>query len=335
MSIKASSLINLDVYSINEGKQIASIKDIIYDPTSQRVLALLLDYGSLLVDPHVLLIDDIRSFGKDAVMIDSAEDMRSTADVDEVISRIAKDNIYLTKTKIITNEGINLGYVSDIYFNPLTGRVEEFEVQKSVNDITSDKHRIKISDILKSGEDATIVKGIVAEKLKKQIQTTPLLTTNSFFNSLKKMLTNTAEKVKQEFNYYKDTRQDVKEAGIRSDAKKDLKKLWTKVEQPFAHYSHEIARIKKSSTKKLAATQKLPLQFNNQIATLKNEDNKEKQKQDVVGKFLTKNILTKEDKVIGKRGEMITNKLLSQAEREGLLDQILNNNTIQPLYSDL
>jgi uncharacterized protein YrrD len=53
-------------------------------------------------------------------------------------------------------------------------------------------------------------------------------------------------------------------------------------------------------------------------------------KEEVVGKYLTKNILSRRDEIIGKRGDIITHELLNKAEQNGVLDQFIKFSASAP-----
>lgn len=75
--------------------------------------------------------------------------MRKPADAEPSVADIARHEHYLTQTRIITEKGVDIGSVNDIYFND-SGDVKEIEV--------SDNKRIKIKDIITIGQDVTIVR---------------------------------------------------------------------------------------------------------------------------------------------------------------------------------
>lgn len=310
--IKTTDIIGLDVITINEGKKVASIKDVIYDQGAQKILALLLDEGGLFVDPHVILLSDIKNVGKDALMIQSAEDIRSTADVDKIIRTIAKDKIFLTKTRMVTTGGENLGNISDLYFDPFTGNVTEIEFIQSLNNLASAKKRVKIHDIVSVGQDATVVKAEILEDIEKSGNLEKTSTkTSTIWQQIKDLLTTTAQKAQGE----------------------------SSLQNNFRYTAHEIKKPKDKSN-----SGKRIEQFNHQL-TLNREEildrynqarNRinDRRKQDAVGKYLTKTILSRKDEVLGKRGDMVTNKLLIAAEKDGIVDQILKNTTDEPLSKE-
>lgn len=169
MLIKGTDVIGLNVFTLDKGEKIEDVDDIIFDPKENKVRALLVKSKGLLSDSKVILLDDIKSIGKDAVIINSEEALKNASDVPEPVSSIANDGVYLTKTKIVTEDGMNLGNVSDIYFDSKTGQVEEIEVsQGGLKNIQEGTKRIKVSDIITVGKDAIIVKGYAKEVFEKQ-----------------------------------------------------------------------------------------------------------------------------------------------------------------------
>ena len=57
---------------------------------------------------------------------------------------------------------------------------------------------------------------------------------------------------------------------------------------------------------------------------------KDKRENNATGKFLTKTILVSNDQVLGHRGEMVTHKLINDARRFGVEDQVYGNITENP-----
>lgn len=167
MKVRASHVIGLNVLTLDEGKEIATVKDVIYDPKDNKVKALLIDGGGWFADAKVIRIEDVKSIGRDDVVVQRALAIRKATDVGRKVAHIAKNDTYLTKTTVITEAGTKLGQVSDIYFDSKTGAVSEFEVTQGIG---SGKKQIKIRDLVTVGTDATIVKAYTEEKFQEQAQ---------------------------------------------------------------------------------------------------------------------------------------------------------------------
>lgn len=70
--------------------------------------------------------------------------------------------------------------------------------------------------------------------------------------------------------------------------------------------------------------------------TIKTQVNQNKKpinptKQGVIGKYLTKNIFSKDKKVIGLKGNLISDEIATEAEKEGLLAQLEENSSNWPI----
>lgn len=156
--IKGSDVLGLKVISVLEGKELHPVNDIIYDPALNKVTALLIDKGGWFSDARVIAIEDVQSIGEDAVIIESSDRVRPASSVNQRTANIARDDINLTKTRIITDKGTDVGTITDIFFDS-NGNVTEFEVSQGMfSTVQSGKKRIHVSDIITIGVDATVVK---------------------------------------------------------------------------------------------------------------------------------------------------------------------------------
>lgn len=170
MLIKAGDVIGLKVVTLDEGKEVDKVHDVVYDPKENRVRALVIDEGGWFSDAKVLMVEDIYSIGKDAVVIDSEDRIHTASDVNERVASITGEDQKLTKTKVITENGINLGAVSDILFDTKTGKVEEFEVSQGLKNLQSGKKTVRIDQVMTVGEDVTVVKAGAEQQIRAQAE---------------------------------------------------------------------------------------------------------------------------------------------------------------------
>lgn len=159
MTRKATTLIGLPVMTLDSGKQVEKVTEPLYDPQGQKITGLLVEEGGWFKDAKVILFDDISSIGNDAVMIPSEQSIKKASDISETVSQIAKNDVYLTKNKIVTENGKELGTISDVFFDDRTGTVEAFEVSQGLKDAGVGRKRVTTNQIKTVGEDALIVSG--------------------------------------------------------------------------------------------------------------------------------------------------------------------------------
>lgn len=335
MLLKATDIIGKKVLSVLEGKEFAEVDDIVYDPQENKVKALLIDPGGWFSDAKVVLFEDVQSMGKDDILVESEKVVKKASDVSKKISGITNDNKHLTHTKIITEDGTKLGRVTDILFDPKTGKVEEFEVSKGgLLDFASGKKRVHVSDIITVGTDATIVKGYAKLEVEKQkggvvgALDTAAQRSQTVFNEIRSEVSSTTQRMQRQAkksDYGRKYIQGTQKQGqkVARDARSETENMIEDLRQRFQEVKNnpetqniidriqteilELEEMMRSGTKKASKT----------IL--------EQRKKDALGKYLTKNILLRNDKILAKKGSLITNKLLKQAEKSKVLDQVLGN----------
>lgn len=260
MLMRASKVLGLPVFTVNDGKKIIRVEDVMYDPFQNRIEALLASKGGWFTESRVILFSDLLGIGEDAALINSASMIKKVTEVSKNLEIIAKNDTYLTSTRIITEDGRELGRVSDIFFDTSTGRVEEFEVsQGTFRNWKEGKKKVKITDIVSIGKDATIVRVNKADLLPDD-----------------KAIHNTDDKKQT------DTQQ------------------------------------------KIIVTAPPPKEYISQPVDMSSGVHNDR-KRYAVGQYLTKNILTENDKIFAREGDMVTYRLLQLAEEEGVADQVYDN----------
>jgi uncharacterized protein YrrD len=293
MLIQASKIIGKKVITMSDGKEVSEVKDLVYDPRENHVSAILVDDGGWFSDAKVIAFSDITSIGSDAVMINDEQRIREAKEINQRVSNIARDDQYLTKTKVMTESGESLGEVTDLFFDGDNGRVEEFEVtQGQLQTIKSGKKRIKVQDILTIGEDATIVRNQVLGELEEQekqggamgvIEESKQKLSQGFEEVKEKIDTETSESRYRDPNTLEQ---------LKADAKEEFNKIRGQAEEAFHSAKHDFS---------------------------------ERQRHDAVGKYLTVNVLDGQDQLVAQRGQIVTREVLSKASAAGVENKVISN----------
>ena len=74
---KGKRLVGRPILSLSEGVRVGEVKDIILGSTNESVVGLLVDEGGLFGSAHVVAVDEIESFGRDAVVVTDRSPRRS------------------------------------------------------------------------------------------------------------------------------------------------------------------------------------------------------------------------------------------------------------------
>lgn len=165
---KGKSVIGKPVLSRADGRVLRNVKDVILGAENDSIAGLLVDEGGLLSSSVVVPIDQIASFGRDAVVVQSSESVVA-ADEAPTVKAILDRNQSLLGTRVYTESGDDQGKVSDVYFDETSGRVLGLEVSAgTMGDVTSGRHYLPVEDILGIGPDVLYVRPETAEALEAQ-----------------------------------------------------------------------------------------------------------------------------------------------------------------------
>lgn len=123
--MKASTLKDKPVVSMADGAQVGTVKELLFDTTDFRLLALLLRADS---GESTLPFGAIRSIGSDAIMVESAADTagaKGQAALDA--TRGLED---LMSLSAVNGEGTLLGKVKELEIGDQDGRLTRLEVHR-------------------------------------------------------------------------------------------------------------------------------------------------------------------------------------------------------------
>lgn len=126
---KVTQLIGLPVLSVDEGKQIGEVHDLVVDISHAVIRGLLVSDEAWLSEYRSILFADIFRTGTDAIMLRDASCLQPST-LFELEGYIRFQD--LTDKTIYTETGLYLGKVSDIFFQPLTGELTGYELSDGI-----------------------------------------------------------------------------------------------------------------------------------------------------------------------------------------------------------
>lgn len=152
---KEIKILGLPIYTILDGKRIGKIRDAVVSNAQKKVSALLIE-EEWYKGPSIILFDSVQSMNKDAVMIQSEEEVVSLAK-DEGTEELIKEDIRILGKTVITVDGKFKGELLNFSIDPQTGVVTSCEVKD-----TSNSGSIEVvpgADIVTFGKDVLVVSG--------------------------------------------------------------------------------------------------------------------------------------------------------------------------------
>lgn len=166
--LKGNDFIGMPVVAYDTGEQIKKVKDLIFDGNS-NFLGFLVAENIWLKTAQVLPLHGIKVIGTD-VIIASSQSVIVKADQVPEIREVLARNIVLSGTKIVTEEGRDLGNIIDLYFNKQTGAIEGYEVFGGLfADSYSGRSFVPAPQNLKIGDDVAFVPRAIAEMMEERV----------------------------------------------------------------------------------------------------------------------------------------------------------------------
>lgn len=154
---KGKDMIGKNVVALSTGERVATVNDLVFDHEAARLLALLVDEGGWFRAARVIPLLAVRSFGDDAIVVGSPEDVLAANNLERVPD-ILNDNATLIGTTLMTTDGKNLGRLADMYFDESSGDVIGYDVTGGLfADLSSGRSFVPAEGKLSLGQDVAFV----------------------------------------------------------------------------------------------------------------------------------------------------------------------------------
>ncbi len=155
--LKGNAVLGMPVLSRQDGQKIGSTKDIVIAKDHSRIVAFILEEGGLFSAATAVGMENVVSFGKDAMII---TDSKAVVRVDHFpeVKAIMEDRDGLVGKQVFTESGDLKGKVEDIYFDETTGNIVGLEVEgKFTSKHSNASVQLRPSDIVSIGPDAVVI----------------------------------------------------------------------------------------------------------------------------------------------------------------------------------
>ena len=170
--MKYSQIINSPIVSIESGEKLGRVIDLVINYENGKCLALLIQPEGTFVRKKIVLVDDISSFGDDAVMVQNENFTIPLKSSDEITAIVKKD-IKIVSNKAVTYSGDLLGEVKDYEFDEISFKLTKLFISTGfLKDLVRGELVVVANKIMSIGRDAIIVKdAVVSENIESKRQT--------------------------------------------------------------------------------------------------------------------------------------------------------------------
>jgi uncharacterized protein YrrD len=165
--INGNSVLGKPVLSRADGEKLDTVKDVIVSTDHTRVIALLLNEGNIFSKPTVVPIENVVSFGKDAVVITDKEAVVRADHVPAVAQALDIDQRFSGR-KVFAETGDHKGKLADLYFDEKTGDITGVDVT-DVGGSAKKSVFLEKGDIISLGADAVVISTAGASRLASEV----------------------------------------------------------------------------------------------------------------------------------------------------------------------
>lgn len=161
---RSRDLIGKAVVSADRGEKVGTVSDVLVQPDAGRIAGLVVHTG-LMRSEVVLPFGEIQVLGQDAVVAKSRD---ATVRPSEWAGRAidARRSTRLRHRRVITRSGREVGEISDVYVDEISGALDGYEVETpGFAGLIHHHARLPYSHDLAVGDDAMVVPDDVAETL--------------------------------------------------------------------------------------------------------------------------------------------------------------------------
>jgi uncharacterized protein YrrD len=161
-------IVGLPVIETETGKQISQIEDIVLNIDEAKIYGIITNSAKDLSSEQGISFMNILSLGRDAVMV------RNHSVIQEATAFFEVTTIYYIKElfekEIVTEEGLRLGILVDVFFDTSTGEMKSYQISDSIiSDLLYGRKKMPIPKIQVIGKDKVIVPGTMKTLLYTEI----------------------------------------------------------------------------------------------------------------------------------------------------------------------
>ncbi|MGQ9674046.1 MAG: PRC-barrel domain-containing protein [Chloroflexota bacterium] len=166
---RAKDVIGLPVLTFRTGRKIDEVKDILFDPEHNRILALLTDDAGWFTDARVIPFDQVKSLGRDAVIVED-ETAEIPASSRSDVRRAIEGKRIIINMRVFTEDGRDIGTIGDMFLDEKTGEVLGYEVSGGFLAATlRGKQFMPAPETMVVGRDVTYVPSETGTRMEQEV----------------------------------------------------------------------------------------------------------------------------------------------------------------------
>lgn len=160
-------IVGLPVIETETGKQISQIEDIVLSVDEAKIYGIITSAKDLSSEQGISFMN-ILSLGRDAVMVRNHSVIQESTDFFEMTAIYYIKELF--EKEIVTEEGLRLGILVDVFFDTSTGEMKSYQLSDSIiSDLLYGRKKMPIPKVQVIGKDKVIVPGTMKSLLYTEI----------------------------------------------------------------------------------------------------------------------------------------------------------------------
>ncbi|WP_170270194.1 PRC-barrel domain-containing protein [Heliorestis acidaminivorans] len=151
--INSKSLPGISVISIDDGKEIGFVRDLLINPEKIEIEGLLIEPEDWYYGAKILHFDAIQGIGEYAAIIEDANILQSLQERPDLVKWIEK-KVHLIGSRVLTSNGVLIGQVKEFFINS-AGKIMAIVIEPL--DKALGERLISIEQIVKMGRQILLV----------------------------------------------------------------------------------------------------------------------------------------------------------------------------------
>ena len=156
---------SLAVISLDEGREIGRIRNLVINPQTSEVAAIIVQRRGLFGEQKVIPYARVVSVGNTALTVQKMANAERITSLPQILG-LVKEDVHLKGVRVISEGGAALGHVQEFYVDTATGKITAFEVSGVPGEgFLKGKAMLPAGEVRTIGKDILIVRNGAEESL--------------------------------------------------------------------------------------------------------------------------------------------------------------------------
>lgn len=219
--LPSKKFLSLPIISLKEGQKIGYVRNLVVEPRTKRVAALVIEPKGLFKDQRIIPFNRVVSIGENAITLSTESQVEKATNLPDILD-LLKEKTAIIGIKVVTENGKSLGVADEFYLDPENGKIIEIDISEGkIEGLFSGKVRLNAQEILTIGSDVIVVSKDSEEKLEvfnKGVNEN----IKSFFHAASTKASQTSQQINK---YWKKTKKDKEQENEEQECSDSFSRL--------------------------------------------------------------------------------------------------------------